>query len=75
MLDSMKMKYRVEQRADGEWTRWYPQNKKQQNEISRKVVDYMFEIKKADLSTRCKEGTSRSPTPSIGISGKSVLAC
>jgi hypothetical protein len=62
MLISLGIKYRVENRADGEWTRWYPQNEQQEKEIPMKVVEHVFEIKKKQLSTKCKEGTSPLPT-------------
>jgi hypothetical protein len=63
MLASMGMKYRVEQRTDGEWTRWYPQNETQGKEIPMKVVEHMFELKKKQLSTKCKQDTSPASTP------------
>ncbi len=57
LLTSMGMKYRVEKRADGEWTRWYPQSEAQGREVHRKVVEHSFELKKQKLSTKCKEAS------------------
>jgi len=63
LLTSMKMKYRIEIRADGEWTRWYPQNEDQRKEIPMKVVEHIFELKKKQLSATCVQGTSLSSVP------------
>jgi hypothetical protein len=63
MLASRGMKSRVEKRADGEWTRWYPQNEEQQKEISRNVVEHMFQVKKTRLSIKCEKDTSLGRIP------------
>ena len=63
MLTSMGMKYRIEKKTDGEWTRWYPQTEEQRKSIPMKVVEHVFEEKKKQLSTKCKEGESIPTTP------------
>ncbi len=63
MLTSIRMKYRIEKKTDGEWTRWYPQTEEQRKSIPMRVIEHVFEEKKKQLSTKCKEGESVSTTP------------
>ena len=55
LLAKKGMKYRLEKRADGVWTRWYPENDKQRKAISNEVVEHYFNYKKKELNN-CDRG-------------------
>jgi len=61
LLAKKGMKYRVEKRADGVWTRWYPENDKQRKAISNEVVEHYFNYKKKEINN-CDRGLNSSIT-------------
>ncbi|MDH5668732.1 MAG: hypothetical protein OEY86_12035 [Nitrospira sp.] len=67
MLTSLGMKYRVERKPDGEWTRWYPKSSDQNRDISRKVIEHVFELKKKRLAGKCPANTEFIDTSLDGV--------
>lgn len=45
LLESNGVKYHEEQKSDGVWVVWYPQNKSQQLEFSQAVAEYIFKLR------------------------------
>lgn len=43
LLASRGIEFRLEDRNDGEWIRWYPANEAQKQEIEMKVVEHYFD--------------------------------
>ncbi len=65
LLSSRGMKYRVEDRNDGEWIRWYPANDSQMEEIQVMVVRHNFEMQHRKMSSNCDAEKTPSGTSLI----------
>ncbi len=60
LLTSKGLEFRIENRIDGEWIRWYPENEAQKNEIEMKVVEHYFAIQRQRQSSECEPRVSPS---------------
>lgn len=60
LLTSQGMEFRVENRDDGEWIRWYPESDAQKTEIEMKVVERYFDTQREGGESDCKQQESPS---------------
>lgn len=69
LLSSRGMKYRVENRNDGEWIRWYPTTDAQMEEIHMMLTKHSFEMQHRKMPSNCD--AEKTPSGTALINGTS----
>lgn len=53
LLTTQGLKFRVEKKKDGEWVRWYPKDKAQEQAMNLKVMEHQIDLKECAQSKSC----------------------
>jgi hypothetical protein len=59
LLEERDLEYLTEQRADGEWTRWYPDYERQMEELRQLVMAFESDKALATANAKCEQVPSR----------------
>jgi len=72
LLDERKVEYEIETREKGEWTRWFPENDAQEQEVQELVRQFSF---RDTTDGKCKAGNATSNNALNKDAAKERRAC
>jgi len=76
ILEASRKKYRVEERGDGIWIRWYPETAAEAQELPGRVLERVIANRKGESVPPCKDDAKRPSKLSLSKdTAKSRSAC